>query len=177
MTFSDFGKNFTFTMRQLRPKNYVYSERTPANGPYVYYQNSSERNRLNQNSFSTAGEVGTSRSTISVFPLDIYQKPVMEVPEYICDGPRDKRTDYIIGRDRETHTPFFSRFGRADAWNGYGVGNWSSGKYKISDNCANSPDFDDPPGMALPSAYGENPYTVTSVGSTMYYKGKQPVGP
>lgn len=87
---------------------------------------------------------------VSVFPYDIYKHQPFHTAYYACDIPRDVRSHYLLYSERMHHPAMFSRFGYAENWNGYGVGIWSGGKYRTSDECcANS--FD-PPGMA-PAKY------------------------
>lgn len=156
--------------RYLRPKTSAYgyaqyselygNSTEKSGGPYVRYNKKDERDALDQNTVMS--------DNVSVFPFGIYAHPTMEDPDFLCDSPRDKRSNYVYGRERYSHPQHFSRFARADSWNGYGVGNWSSGKYKVSDACYGSDLFDDPPGMAPPELYGETPYTVTSRGGQTY---------
>lgn len=83
---------------------------------------------------------------VSVFPNRIYDRPLFPSNLYECDGtpgqaftyasrPRNLNVQYIIGSERLEHPPWFTRFGRGFAPNGYGEGNQSIFKYVRPEQC------------------------------------------
>lgn len=137
-----------------------------------------------QVSGGTRGPNGNTRG-ISVFPNKIYDNTLFPTNVYQCDDtpgqdftyasrPRDLNIQYIIGRERQEHPQWFTRFGYDYAPNGYGEGVQAIYKYTKSWNCALHPDEETRKTYSfIPKAidytyYREN----TSQGSRMCEQGK-----
>ena len=93
---------------------------------YVKYNNPREIEYLDQNNIDAA--------TAVVFPAHLYSGNALPAAHFITGGhpfepamrdpntrhlPRDTETHYIIGKERASHPPNFSRFGYARTKYGY----------------------------------------------------------
>ena len=124
--------------------NYGVGGLTNSSGTTLtYYENSKAVKALDENDVYS--------KPVSVYPYDIYSHQPFHTAYYLCDIPRDVRAHYIMNAERLHHPAMFSRFGYGENWNGYGVGIWSGGKYRTSDECC-AKTFD-PPGMAPAEFY------------------------
>jgi hypothetical protein len=70
----------------------------------------------------------------TVFPARLYSGAPFRSPYHACDKPRDTRTSYFIGKDRDDHPDHFSTFGYANCPNGYCLGIQTKG-YIMPSGC------------------------------------------
>ena len=106
---------------------------------------------------------------VSVYPMNIYAGNTFPSQTYLCEYPRNSKTNYIYGRERDEHPEYSSRFSYVRNWNGYGVG-VHNGSYLVSEDCAYSTE---PAGVA-PKRFYKEPYGDCFPGTrSMGYNGGQ----
>ena len=91
------------------------------NRGYVQYENQSQVDYLDQNTFNGDKTV--------IFPRHLYSGNARRQAYYIDFRPRDTDLNYIIGVERDTHPDHSSRFDYGRCKYGYCSGHWP-GRYE-----------------------------------------------